>query len=257
MIPLLETFRFDDNKFVLVSPFMRHDLAELLRKTKPQPTQVYGYLRDLFNGLSHLHSIGMIHRDVKPSNILLSSPEGPAYLADFGIAWHEQDASSEPADQKITDVGTTCYRPPEILFGNRRYNESLDMWAAGCVAAELFEWSDKTLFDSGELGSDLALIQSIFTSLGTPNLTTWPVRMVSRGSEDAGSSSSQEAKDLPDWGKMQFREYPPKKWSELLPASLEAERNLVSRLVVYESKNRATASEVRKAFLMKHRMEVF
>ena len=139
--------------------------------------QAQGCLRDLFTALAHIHSLGIIHRDVKPSNILLRSPSGPAYLADFGIAWSAEDPSSEPANSKITDVGTTCYRPPELLFGNRKYGCSLDLWAAGCTVAEVVEPSHQTLFDSGELGSELALIQSIFKKLGTPNLSVWPVSL--------------------------------------------------------------------------------
>ena len=85
------------------------------------------------------------------------------------------DEGSEPADSKITDVGTTSYRPPELLFGHAAYEESLDMWAAGCVVAEAVTQSGSTIFDSGPLGSELALIQSIFKTLGTPTLSIWPV----------------------------------------------------------------------------------
>ena len=125
--------------------------------------------------MAYTHSKGVIHRDIKPSNILLKSLEGPAYLSDFGIAWAPDAADSEPVDSKITDVGTTCYRPPELLFGNTQYGCSLDLWAAGCTVAEALDPKHETLFDSGELGSDLALIQSVFSKLGTPSLDVWPV----------------------------------------------------------------------------------
>ena len=139
-------------------------------------TQTRSILRDMFQALAHIHKLGIIHRDIKPSNILLSSPDGPAYLADFGISWKEGDPGSEPIDQKITDVGTTSYRAPEILFGYKAYGSSLDLWSAGCVVAEAISVGHRELFDSGPVGSDLSLIHSIFCALGTPHEKTWPVR---------------------------------------------------------------------------------
>lgn len=154
---------------------MQYDLDVRMQQQTFSSTEAKACLRDLFTALAHLHSLGIIHRDVKPSNILLKSASGPAYLADFGIAWSPTDPASEPADKKITDVGTTSYRPPELLFGNTTYGCSLDLWAAGCVIAEVVSPSHEPLFDSGELGSDLALLHSVFKSLGTPNLQIWPV----------------------------------------------------------------------------------
>lgn len=174
-MPLLETFWQAGGRFVLVFEFIPYDLDHLLRTAKLTSIQTKSCLRDLFKALDHLHSLGVIHRDVKPSNILLKSPSGPAFLADFGIAWKDGDPGSEPADQKITDVGTTHYRPPELLFGNTAYGSKLDLWAAGCVVAEVACLKGKPLFDSGELGSDLALVNSHFQNLGTPNDDVWPV----------------------------------------------------------------------------------
>lgn len=191
IVVLLETFQQAGDRFVLVFPFFPHDLDVLLDKDQLPATARKTILNDLFSGLAHLHSQGMIHRDIKPSNILLSSPTGPAYIADFGIAWSPSDPASEPKDQKILDVGTTSYRPPELLFGNTAYGTKLDMWAAGCVAAQVLCLGRRTLFDAGDLGSELALIRSIFMSLGTPDLDVWPVRCDNTKSHKFGSRDNQ------------------------------------------------------------------
>jgi cyclin-dependent kinase len=174
-IPLIETFNLDGGRLVLVFPFLRYDLEHLLRRDMVTATQTRAILRDLFNALAHIHNLGMIHRDIKPSNILMDSPDGPAYLADFGISWKEGDPGSEPSHLKITDIGTTCYRAPEILFGDKGYGTALDLWAAGCVVAEAIGVGHRALFDSGPVGSDLSLIVSIFKTLGTPDEKSWPV----------------------------------------------------------------------------------
>ena len=95
------------------------------------------------------------------------------------------------------------------------------------VAECLIKPSGKTLFEAGALGSELALIQSIFRTLGTPNDEVWP-----------------EAKGFPDWGKMQFVEFPAKSWEEILPNANAVARDLVRKLVRYQSSERLTAAEV-------------
>ena len=179
VLPLLGTLIDRESRFVLVFPFFRYDLAHVLRHQVLTERQSRSVLSDLMSALSHIHSLGIIHRDIKPSNILMHDINGPAVLADFGISWKEGVASSEGPSEKILDIGSTCYRPPELLFGNRSYNESVDIWAAGCVAAQTTSLGQRTLFDSGDLGSDLSLVKSIFETLGTPDLTTWPVRTCS------------------------------------------------------------------------------
>jgi cyclin-dependent kinase len=178
VLPLIETIRESGGVFVLVFPFLTQDLENLLRSGRLDKGQTRMVFLGLFQALAHIHSLGLMHRDVKPSNILLKTMNGPVYLADFGIAWSPEDRDSEPASSKITDVGTTCYRPPELLFGSKEYDTSLDMWAAGCVVAELFKEGHYPLFDAGPLGSELSLIKSIFSTLGTPDDDSWPVSVL-------------------------------------------------------------------------------
>ncbi|KAI9800635.1 MAG: hypothetical protein M1825_003957 [Sarcosagium campestre] len=262
IIPLLDSFSLAGGRLALVFPFIPSDLSQILHtaSTTDEPLtgrQAISILHDLFSALAYIHTHGIIHRDVKPSNILLASPSGPAYLADFGIVWapsaipcSSPASSSEPATKKITDVGTTSYRPPELLFGHTAYDTTLDLWAAGCVTAEVLSSTFSAsptahspppqapsssprqqttcLFDSGPLGSELSLIQSIFRSLGTPTDETWP-----------------EARTFPDWGKMQFHAFPARSWEEILPRVVDpAARDLVARLVRFESGQRMSAADV-------------
>nr|POE55625.1 serine/threonine-protein kinase csk1 [Quercus suber] len=221
VIPLIETFQQPGGHFVLAFPFMPYDLGTMLQRHQLTDTSRVNILCDLFKGLEHLHKLNFIHRDIKPSNILLASPSGPAYLADFGIAWSPRDNSSEPTHEKILDVGTTSYRPPELLFGNQAYGTKLDMWAAGCTAAQIVCLGSDTLFNAGDLGSELALIKSVFETLGTPDLDIWP-----------------------DWGKMNFVKYPARPWEEILKGASPAAVDLVRNLVVYESRERFSAEQV-------------
>ena len=197
IVPLQTTYT-QSPQFLLVFPFIPLDLAAVLRRGfSLNVKSARQILHGLFGALAHIHSKGIIHRDIKPANILLDHRSGTPYLADFGIAWSSNDPASEPSNQKITDVGTTCYRPPELLFGHKAYGPEIDLWAAGCVVAECVrrglcktekpdvpigaaEWS---LFDAGELGSELALIKSIFETLGTPTDETWPVSSLSNPRE--------------------------------------------------------------------------
>lgn len=227
VIALLSVFEVAGGQLIIVFPFMKYNLDTLLHRDALTGAQVKSHLQDMFRALSYVHSLGVIHRDVKPSNILLNSPAGPAYLADFGISWKDGVSSSEPATEKIIDVGTTCYRPPELLFGSREYDTSLDLWAAGCVVAETVEMNHKPLFDSGPLGSELSLIQSIFKTLGTPDEEMWP-----------------EIVRLPHWGKVEFYQYPPKRWEDILKGASTQARDLVSRLVRYECRLRLSAADV-------------
>jgi serine/threonine protein kinase len=249
VIRLLSTLWQSGGRLVLVFPFMPVDLDTLMQNSSLQQAHARGIIRDLFGALSHLHSLNIIHRDVKPSNILLQSQNGRAYLADFGIAWSPTYSASEPAEQKITDVGTTSYRPPELLFGYAAYDTSLDLWAAGCTVAEMVQPNHRSIFDAGDLGSELALIKSIFSTLGTPDEELWPVRTSQKKEASVLSANdmfSQSAKQFPDWGKMRFVKYPAKPWTTILDETSNLAVDFVSSLIQYEGSQRMTAAQVCK-----------
>lgn len=226
IIQLLHSFQQPGGYLVLAFPFLRQDLENLLRSERLSKKQGRLVFEGLFSALTWLHQRGIIHRDIKPGNILLKEMDGPVFLIDFGIAWAADDADSEPADSKITDVGTTCYRPPELLFGYRRYDASLDMWAAGCVIAEVVRKAHNPLFDAGPAGTELNLIKSMFETLGTPTDETWP-----------------SAAKCPDWGKFKFQDFSGKIWKEVLIGASDAAVDFVSRTVCFEMTKRMTATE--------------
>ena len=229
VVQLIESFHEPGGRFVLVFPFLRQDLENLMRSGSLTRAQTSLVFHALFQALAYIHSRGVIHRDIKPSNILLRNMTGPVYLADFGIAWSPNDRDSEAADSKITDVGTTSYRPLELLFGCQAYDTSLDMWAAGCVVGEMMKGDHYPLFDAGPLGSELGLIKSIFTTLGTPNDQIWP-----------------SAQQYPDWNKMRFQKFEAKTWKEILPGAPKDGLDFLSKTVCYESTHRLTAAEALK-----------
>ncbi|KAH7384909.1 kinase-like domain-containing protein [Cadophora sp. MPI-SDFR-AT-0126] len=230
IITLNETFKDEEGRLVLVFPFIPLTLAKVIGSGTVPEEVTKNCFRDLFSALVYLHANGIIHRDIKPSNLLLSSKTGPAYLSDFGTTWHPTFSSAdEPPHHKVLEVGTTCYRAPETLFGNRAYDTSLDMWAAGTMLVECLRKPPKTLFESRETsedGNQLGLILSIFKTIGTPTEEIWP-----------------EAKNFSTPPFNWYQEFPGKSWDEILPdASVEA-RDLVKKLVCFESGKRATAAE--------------
>lgn len=224
IVPLLDTFEQPGGVFVLVFPFARLDLENVLRSDTLDKSLRGLVFTGLFSALAHIHARDIIHRDVKPSNILFKSVRGPVYLIDFGIAWSPCDPESESASQKITDIGTTCYRPPEVLFGYRSYGPGVDIWAAGCITVELLREGHHQLFDAGPLGSELGLIKSIFETLGTPTDATW--------------SNSQ---CLPDWGKVRFRQFPGQSWDKILPNVSAAAIEFTRRAICFDWTQRLTA----------------
>ncbi|XP_040385279.1 probable serine/threonine-protein kinase At1g54610 [Oryza brachyantha] len=121
----------------LVFEYMDHDLAGLssdLSLSFSEP-QIKCYMRQLLLGLEHCHARGVMHRDVKCANLLVSDA-GELKVADFGLA-NVFSRSASAAVPMTSRVVTLWYRPPELLLGSTAYEATVDLWSAGCVFAEM------------------------------------------------------------------------------------------------------------------------
>ncbi|CAM8927876.1 unnamed protein product [Rhodiola kirilowii] len=119
----------------LVFKYMEHDLAGLaaspdIKFTEPQ---VKCYVHQLLSGLEHCHNNGVLHRDIKGSNLLIDN-EGILKIGDFGLASFFDRSKKR---QMTSRVVTLWYRPPELLLGATDYDVGVDLWSAGCILAEL------------------------------------------------------------------------------------------------------------------------
>ncbi|KAH1100057.1 hypothetical protein GYH30_035291 [Glycine max] len=124
------------NSIYLVFEYMEHDLAGLVSRPDIvfSESQIKCYMRQLLSGLEHCHMRGIMHRDIKLSNILLNN-EGVLKIGDFGLA---NTISTNSKHHLTSRVVTLWYRPPELLMGSTNYGVSVDLWSVGCVFAEIF-----------------------------------------------------------------------------------------------------------------------
>nr|XP_041567858.1 cyclin-dependent kinase 20 [Taeniopygia guttata] len=194
---------------VLALELLVADLGGLLRAAPAPlpPARVRALLAMTLRGLGHLHGQRLLHRDLKPANLLLDSA-GRLKLADFGLA---RLLSPTPGRPYSHQVATRWYRAPELLYGARRYDEGVDLWAAGCILGELI-----TLAPLFPGDTDLEQLCRVLSALGTPRARDWP-----------------ELAELPDFPKLRFRPRAPPPLQLLVPGADAAALDLLQRLLHY------------------------
>ncbi|XP_030651005.1 mitogen-activated protein kinase 15 [Nomascus leucogenys] len=128
----------NDRDIYLVFEFMDTDLNAVIRKGGLlQDVHVRSIFYQLLRATRFLHSGHVVHRDQKPSNVLLDA-NCIVKLCDFGLARSLGDLPEGPEDQPLTEyVATRWYRAPEVLLSSHRYTLGVDMWSLGCILGEM------------------------------------------------------------------------------------------------------------------------
>ncbi|KAL9655063.1 hypothetical protein ABK040_008845 [Willaertia magna] len=206
------------SSLVLALEFMRTDLSKLIKAQRKalSESHIKCIMLMLFKGLHHCHSNNIMHRDIKPANLLFDE-NGELKLGDFGLATLYTGKDQTYSHQ----VATRWYRAPELCFGSRSYDFKVDIWAAGCVMAELYNLSP--LF-AGE--NDIDQLYQVLTILGIPSESNWP-----------GVSK------LPDYGKITFSHVKVKKLQDLIPNASDLAIDLMEQLLQFDTDKRYSAKQ--------------
>ncbi|CDY13111.1 BnaA09g17060D [Brassica napus] len=150
----------------LVFEYMDHDLVGLasIPGIKFSEPQVKCYMKQLLSGLHHCHSRGVLHRDIKGSNLLIDS-NGVLKIADFGLATFFDPENRIPLTSRVV---TLWYRPPELLLGACHYGVGVDLWSTGCILGELY--SGKPILPGK---TEVEQLHKIFKLCGSPTEDYW------------------------------------------------------------------------------------
>ncbi|KAI9501589.1 cyclin-dependent kinase 5 [Coemansia spiralis] len=234
-----------EKKLTLVFEFMDSDLKKFVDAYGGDldPLTVKHLLYQLLCGIAYCHRNRVLHRDLKPQNLLINK-RGDLKLGDFGLA----RAFGIPVRSYSHEVVTLWYRAPDVLMGSRQYDTSIDIWSIGCIFAEM---ATGRPFFAGTSIDDQVL--HIFKIMGTP---------IDSPSSDVSSPSAQQQQQqqngsgepdyarrlwpgcaqLPDW-KRSFPIYPGVALEPLLPKLSAKGIDLLRRLLEYAPEKRISAEQ--------------
>lgn len=174
----------EDKCIFMVFEYAEHDLLQIIQhhatpSRHPIPASaVKSILFQLLNGLLYLHTNWVLHRDLKPANIMVTS-KGEVRIGDLGLArlFYKPLHNLYSGDKVVV---TIWYRAPELLLGSKHYTPAVDLWAVGCIFAELL--SLRPIFKGEEAKMDSKKtvpfqrnqMQKIVEILGMPTKEKWP-----------------------------------------------------------------------------------
>ncbi|KAL6963089.1 Cyclin-dependent kinase D-1 [Sarracenia purpurea var. burkii] len=215
IIELIDAFPHKGNLH-LVFEFMETDLEAVIRDRNIvlSPSDIKSYLQMTLKGLAYCHKKWVLHRDMKPNNLLIGS-RGQLKLADFGLA----RIFGSPDRRFTHQVFARWYRAPELLFGAKAYGPAVDVWAAACIFAELLL---RRPFLQGN--SDIDQLGKIFAAFGTPKPSQWP-----------------DMQYLPDYVEYQY--VPGQPLRQLFPLTSDDALDLLLKMFMYDPKARISAQQ--------------
>lgn len=206
-----------EKRLYLVFEYLDLDLKKHMDSSPDfakDPRMIKRFLYQILRGIAYCHSHRVLHRDLKPQNLLIDRQTNALKLADFGLA----RAFGIPVRTFTHEVVTLWYRAPEILLGSRHYSTPVDVWSVGCIFAEMV--NQKPLFPGD---SEIDELFKIFRTLGTPSEETWP-----------GVTS------LPDF-KSSFPKWISKDLSAIVPNLDPAGIDLLNKMLCLDPSKRITA----------------
>ena len=213
----LKDVKVTENSVTLIMDFLNFDLRQVFNKlrSKLDPKLAKSYAFQMLCGIFTLHTHRIIHRDLKPENILLDH-EGNLKIGDFGLSRY----FTLPMRQYSPNVVSLWYRAPELLFGKKYYELSIDIWSIGCIIAEMYR--GKPLFNGD---SEIDQLHKTFAVLGSPtpeDISDFDGLLATVGS---------------------VGEYQKQRWEDLLDTDDLELVDLMSRIMQYNPVKRITAQE--------------
>ncbi|CAH1173965.1 unnamed protein product [Phaedon cochleariae] len=213
------------DKLYLVFEYLDLDLKRYLDNTEMplEAELVRSYMKQLIEALAYLHSHRILHRDLKPQNLLVDK-EGHIKLADFGLS----RSFSLPTRTYTHEVVTMWYRAPELLLGAKMYCTGIDVWSLGCIMAEML--MKKALFPGD---SEIDQLYKIFKVMGTPGEEVWE-----------GVSLYPDYKPtFPQWESVDL--------TNMIKFHTQEEEDFILHMLTYNPSKRKTAKELLKTNYLK------
>ncbi|KAF8507118.1 CMGC/MAPK protein kinase [Russula emetica] len=218
--PSLEEFK----EIYFVQELMQTDLHRVIRTQKLTDDHSQYFIYQTLRALKSIHSAGIVHRDLKPANLLVNA-NCDLKVCDFGLARMVKASGAQGGGKPgmMTEyVATRWYRAPEIMLSFKMYTKSIDVWAVGCILAEML--SGRPLFPGRDYSHQLELILDV---IGTPTL------------EEFYGITSRRSRDY-------IRSLPIRKrrpFTAMFPqASVEA-IDFLNKTLTFDAKKRMTADE--------------
>ena len=206
----------------LIFEYMQQDLLELMKQNEPKhlpEEKIKDIVYQTLQGLAFMHKYGFFHRDIKPENILLLNDK--VKIADFGLA---REIRTLPPYTEY--VSTRFYRAPECILKSTNYNSPIDIWALGCVMAEMYLHPQPLFYGLNEK----EVLYRICSILGTPNQDNWPEGMALAHLKDI---------KMPNCYKSELK--------DIIRDASEDAIDLMEKMIRWDPKKRETAEKINTA----------